>query len=55
VLNYFAKQVDVAVKVEEPEFVGQSTIIDMTTDEFKILREGAGIDKLKEYMYTIEE
>jgi tRNA threonylcarbamoyl adenosine modification protein (Sua5/YciO/YrdC/YwlC family) len=55
VLDYFAKQVDVAVKVEEPEFVGQSTIIDMTTDEFKILREGAGTNKLKEYMYTIEE
>lgn len=55
ILEYYFKLVDVAVKVEEPVFLGPSTIIDMTTDEFKILREGAGTDKLKEYIYSLEE
>lgn len=55
ILEYYFKLVDIAVKVEEPVFLGPSTIIDMTTDEFKILREGAGTDKLKEYIYSLEE
>jgi tRNA threonylcarbamoyl adenosine modification protein (Sua5/YciO/YrdC/YwlC family) len=54
ILDYYAKLVDVAVRVEEPVFLGPSTIIDMTIDEFNILREGAGSEKLKEYIYSLE-
>lgn len=54
IFDFYAKQVDVALKVEDPEFVGQSTIIDMTADQFVILREGAGMDKLEDFIYFEE-
>jgi tRNA threonylcarbamoyl adenosine modification protein (Sua5/YciO/YrdC/YwlC family) len=52
ILDFYAKQVDIAVKIEEPVFVGQSTIIDMTEDDFFITREGAGFDKLEEFIFV---
>lgn len=55
IVDYYAKQVDIAVKLEEPDFAGQSTIIDMTGEEFVITREGAGMDQLEEFMFEIEE
>jgi tRNA threonylcarbamoyl adenosine modification protein (Sua5/YciO/YrdC/YwlC family) len=54
ILDYYSKQVDIAVKLEEPNFVGQSTIIDMTDDEFFIAREGAGMDKLQNFVFLSE-
>lgn len=49
--NYFKKQVDVAVTSDEYDFTGKSTVIDMTEEEFKIIREGAGMEKVNEFMY----
>lgn len=46
----FLNLVDIAVKSDEFNFVGESTVIDMTTDEFKIIRHGAGIAKVLEYI-----
>ncbi len=54
IIDYYSKQVDIAVKLEEPNFVGQSTIIDMTDDEFFIAREGAGMDKLQNFVFLSE-
>jgi tRNA threonylcarbamoyl adenosine modification protein (Sua5/YciO/YrdC/YwlC family) len=54
IVDYYAKQVDIAVKLEEPDFVGQSTIIDMTGDEFVITREGAGMDLLEDFLLESE-
>lgn len=47
-LEKFINLVDVAIKSDEFNFVGESTVIDMTTDEFKIIREGAEIAKVLE-------
>lgn len=49
-LEKFLNLVDVAVKTDEYNFVGESTVIDMTTDDFKILRHGAGIAKVLEFI-----
>lgn len=51
IFDFYTKQVDVALKVDDPHFVGQSTIIDMTRDEFIIVREGAGMEKLNDFIY----
>lgn len=47
-LEKFINLVDIAIKSDEFNFVGESTVIDMTTDEFKIIRKGAGIAKVLE-------
>jgi tRNA threonylcarbamoyl adenosine modification protein (Sua5/YciO/YrdC/YwlC family) len=47
-VKYFSKLVDVAVRSDEYEFEGESTIIDMTTDAFQINREGAGYERVQE-------
>lgn len=49
-LEKFLNQVDVAIKSDEYNFVGESTVVDMTTDEFKIIRHGAGISKVLEFV-----
>jgi tRNA threonylcarbamoyl adenosine modification protein (Sua5/YciO/YrdC/YwlC family) len=49
-LEKFLNLVDVAVKTDEYNFAGESTVIDMTTDNFKILRHGAGIAKVLEFV-----
>ncbi len=49
-LNYYSPMVDVAVRSDEYNFVGESTVIDMTTDEFEITREGAGIERITDIM-----
>ena len=50
IVNYFAPQVDLAVQSDEYHFVGESTVIDMTTDDFSIMRHGAGIGKVLEFV-----
>ncbi|MCX7879922.1 MAG: L-threonylcarbamoyladenylate synthase [Ignavibacteria bacterium] len=49
-LEKFLPLVDVAVKTDEYNFTGESTVIDMTTDEFKIIRPGAGYEKALELL-----
>lgn len=55
VLASFMSVVDIAVRSDEYNFSGESTIIDMTTDDkFSIIRAGAGYEKVEEFM-TINE
>ena len=54
-LKIFTPLVDVAVYSDEYNFVGESTVIDMTTDEFFITRHGAGITKVLEFVEMEEE
>lgn len=48
VIRYFSKLVDVAVSSDKYEFTGESTVIDMTSDQFSILRPGAGYENVIE-------
>lgn len=50
IIAKFAKLVDVIVMSDEYHYVGESTILDLTGPEFLIQREGAGMDKLQEYV-----
>lgn len=49
-VDFFAPRVDLAVRSDKYIFVGESTVIDMTTDEFTIKRHGAGIGKVLEFV-----
>ncbi|ROL58336.1 threonylcarbamoyl-AMP synthase [Bacteroidetes/Chlorobi group bacterium Naka2016] len=53
-LEKFLNLVDVAVKTDEYNFLGESTVIDMTTDEFKLIRRGAGFNKVMEVLEISE-
>ena len=56
VLDAIAPMVDYAVRSEEYSFLGESTVLDMTDDKnFQILRHGAGITKVLEYVDYDEE
>lgn len=48
--DYYQNKVDVAVR-SDADFTGKSTVLDMTEDTFSILREGAGMKKVKEFVY----
>lgn len=50
IIAKFTKLVDVIVMSDEYHYVGESTILDLTGTEFIIQREGAGMDKLQEYV-----
>ena len=54
ILQFFSKQLDIVVRLDDEEFDGQSTIIDMTGEEFMITREGAGMDKLSDFIIAEE-
>lgn len=54
-IDSLAPMVDVAVRCDEYEFVGESTVIDMTDDVFTLIRHGAGIGKVLEYVEIEEE
>lgn len=54
-VSTFLPLVDIAVKSDSYSFKGESTIIDMTSDEFKILREGANIEKVLDLIYLVEQ
>jgi tRNA threonylcarbamoyl adenosine modification protein (Sua5/YciO/YrdC/YwlC family) len=54
-IEYYANLVDVAVRSDEYSFSGESTVIDMTSDDFTIMREGAGYEKVMELMEIEEE
>lgn len=55
IVEVFSKHVDVAVRSDSYSFVGESSVIDMTTDEFSIFRQGAGYEKLTNFLEEIEE
>lgn len=50
ILDAFSKLVDIAVSSDSYSFTGESSIIDMTGDKFELSREGAGMDKLSEFV-----
>ncbi|OGU38086.1 MAG: threonylcarbamoyl-AMP synthase [Ignavibacteria bacterium GWB2_35_12] len=49
-IKKFVPFVDVAVRSDSYNFLGESTVLDMTTDEFRLMRHGAGISKVLEYV-----
>lgn len=49
-LEFFAPKVDIAVRSDEYHFVGESTVVNMTTDGFSIFRHGAGLSKVLEFV-----
>jgi tRNA threonylcarbamoyl adenosine modification protein (Sua5/YciO/YrdC/YwlC family) len=51
----FAPMVDIAVRSDAYNFTGESTVIDMTTDDFFITRHGAGIAKVLDLVEMEEE
>ena len=55
IVEVFSKHVDVAVRSDSYSFVGESSVIDMTTDEFSFFRQGAGYEKLTNFLEEIEE
>ena len=55
IFDALAPQVDIAIQIEDYTFKGESTVIDMTTDEFSIMREGAGLDKVLRFFEFEEE
>ena len=48
--DLLSREVDIAVRLEEYHFAGESTVVDMITDDFSIMREGAGIDEVLEFI-----
>jgi len=46
-IDAYKKLVDASVRTNEYHFVGESTVIDMNTDDFELIRVGAGIELLK--------
>lgn len=49
IIKEFGKQVDIIAVSEEYNFVGESTIIDMTDDaDYTVIREGAGYELVEE-------
>ncbi|MPN18119.1 putative protein YciO [bioreactor metagenome] len=44
IIDIFINLVDVVVCTDEYHFIGESTVIDMLTDEFSIIRQGAGYE-----------
>lgn len=55
IISRFAPMVDIVMHSDEYNFAGESTVIDMTTDEFKLIREGAGMDLVREIIDFGEE
>ena len=54
VIDIFKKRVDLVVSSDEYSFTGPSTVIDMTSGEFELIRAGAGYDNVSEFI-TITE
>jgi tRNA threonylcarbamoyl adenosine modification protein (Sua5/YciO/YrdC/YwlC family) len=49
-VSFFAPKVDLAVRSDKYQFLGESSVIDMTTDDFTIKRHGAGIAKVLQFV-----
>ena len=50
IIDSFSKLVDIAVSSDKYNFTGESTVLDMTSENFEIIREGAGMDKLRDFV-----
>lgn len=50
IIEFYGKQVDLVIEFDEYNFYGESTVLDMTTDEFVVIREGAQMEKVEEFM-----
>lgn len=50
IIKHFGNQVDLVIEFSEYDFTGESTVIDMTSDEFMVIREGAGMDAVSDLM-----
>lgn len=50
IVDIFYKLVDVVVTSDNYNFNGESTVIDMVNDTFEVIREGAEIDKVQQYI-----
>lgn len=50
IIEAYKNLVDLIVTSEEYNFTGESTIIDMTTDNYEVVREGAGLEKVKKFI-----
>jgi len=55
IIDYYVPMVDIAMVSDKYNFVGESTVIDMTTDDFKIIRVGAGYEELRQIIEIPEE
>lgn len=52
-IDHYCKQVDLCIKFDRYDFVGESTVLDMTDGEdFEIIREGAGLQEAQNLMYN---
>ncbi len=51
IIDNFINLVDIAICSEEYDFAGESTVINMITDDFEILREGANLDTVQDIIY----
>jgi len=49
-MKTMAHFVDIEVQSDKYAFVGQSTIVDMTTDDYSFIRKGAEFEKVAEYI-----
>ena len=50
VIEAYQNVVDLVVTSTEYNFTGESTIIDMTTDNYEVVREGAGLSKISQFV-----
>lgn len=48
IIEEFGNQVDYVATADEYGFAGESTVIDMTSDDFSFIRHGAGMEKVRE-------
>lgn len=54
-VEVFSKLVDVVVTSDTYDFLGESTVIDMTEEQFYLIRKGSGWDKAEEFIEFEEE
>jgi tRNA A37 threonylcarbamoyladenosine synthetase subunit TsaC/SUA5/YrdC len=50
IIDKFINLVDVIVCTDEYSFTGESTVIDMVSDNFKLIRKGADFDIVSQFI-----
>ncbi len=53
IIRSLGRRVDVVIALPEYSFAGESTVIDMTTDDFAVVREGAGLNDVYQYIDSL--
>jgi tRNA threonylcarbamoyl adenosine modification protein (Sua5/YciO/YrdC/YwlC family) len=51
IIEKISPRVDLVVEMQEYDFSGESTVIDMLGDDFEIIREGAGFEKARDLIH----